>query len=247
MEPASAHPAPAQKEALDIAEKGGARQGVRQSLDRRLFLQLLAFTDCRDARPVVEELKKSGLAGALYADVNDPRGIAVLAFDEDPGFFTGRLREVLNGPNFDRLTPRPELTMLGRTYSLGYEPDLEDWLLRRPRRVVLDPAQPWAIWYPLRRTGSFNKLPHEEQMQILKEHGNIGRVFGDAGLAQDIRLASFGLDAKDNDFVIGLIGPRLHPLSAVVQSMRKTRQTSEFIQSMGPFFVGKALWQSRPA
>jgi hypothetical protein len=25
--------------------------------------------------------------------------------------------------------------------------------------------------------------------------------------------------------------------------MRKTRQTSEFLESIGPFFVGKAIWQ----
>ncbi|MBI4423274.1 MAG: chlorite dismutase family protein [Elusimicrobia bacterium] len=233
-----------QKEILDLAEKGGARQGVRQSLDRRLFMQLLAFTGCRDSAPLVEALKASGLAAVLYADVNDPRGGAVLAMDEDPGLFAGRWRELLARAPFDALAFRAESTMLGRTYSLGYEPDLEDWLIRRPRRVVLDAAQPWAIWYPLRRTGAFAKLPHEEQMQVLKEHGNIGRAFGDAGHAQDIRLACFGLDARDNDFVIGLVGPKLSPLSAVVQSMRKTRQTSEFIQSMGPFFVGKALWQS---
>ena len=233
-----------QKEALDIAEKGGVRQGARQSMDRRLFLRLTVFTDCRDPRPLVEELRKSGLASVLYLDASDPRGVGVLAFDEDPGLFTGRLREVLNGPNFDRLTLRPEMTMFGRTYALGYEPDLEDWLLKRPRRVVLEPAQPWAIWYPLRRTGTFSKLPHEEQMRVLKEHGNIGRAFGDAGLAQDMRLACFGLDAKDNDFIIGLIGPRLDPLSLCVQAMRKSRQTSEFLSSLGPFFVGKALWQS---
>jgi hypothetical protein len=26
--------------------------------------------------------------------------------------------------------------------------------------------------------------------------------------------------------------------------MRKTKQTSQYIQSMGPFFVGYAVWQS---
>jgi hypothetical protein len=26
--------------------------------------------------------------------------------------------------------------------------------------------------------------------------------------------------------------------------MRRTRQTSEFMEKMGPFFVGRALWQS---
>lgn len=233
-----------QKETLDLAEKGAIRQGVRQSLDRRLFIRLLAFTGCRDARPLVQALEVSGLESVLYLDAHDPRGVAVLGLDEDPCVFTGRWRELLTRPPFESLSLRPEYAMLARTYSLGYEPDLEDWLIHRPRRVVLDKAQPWAVWYPLRRTGAFAQLTHEEQMQVLKEHGNIGRRFGGAGHAQDIRLACFGLDSRDNDFVIGLIGPRLHPLSAVVQEMRKTRQTSEFIQSMGPFFIGKALWQS---
>jgi len=35
-------------------------------------------------------------------------------------------------------------------------------------------------------------------------------------------------------------GRELHPLSHV-QAMRKTRQTSEFIAEMGPFFVGHVL------
>ena len=41
--------------------------------------------------------------------------------------------------------------------------------------------------------------------------------------------------------MIGLVGHTLHPLSHLVQAMRKTRQTSEFIAHMGPFFVGRVL------
>ena len=33
--------------------------------------------------------------------------------------------------------------MLGRTYSIGYEPDLPEILLHRPRRTVLNPA--WTL------------------------------------------------------------------------------------------------------
>jgi hypothetical protein len=29
--------------------------------------------------------------------------------------------------------------------------------------------------------------------------------------------------------------------------MRATRQTAQYIQSMGPFFVGRTVWQSRLA
>ena len=44
--------------------------------------------------------------------------------------------------------------------------------------------------------------------------------------------------------MIGLVGRELHPLSHLVQAMRKTRQTSEFIEKMGPFFVGYVLGSS---
>jgi chlorite dismutase len=81
-------------------------------------------------------------------------------------------------------------------------------------------------------------------MQILKEHGQIGRRFGDAGAAADVRLACHGLDKNDNDFVIGLIGKELHPLSALVEAMRPTTQTSQYIEKLGPFFVGRAIWRT---
>ena len=46
-------------------------------------------------------------------------------------------RELLNAPSFDELPLKPEFSMLGRTYASGFESDLDDWLLRRPRRVLL--------------------------------------------------------------------------------------------------------------
>jgi chlorite dismutase len=72
----------------------------------------------------------------------------------------------------------------------------------------------------------------------------LGRAYGEADLAHDVRLACQGLDVRDNDFVIGLVGRALHPLSHLVQAMRKTVQTSQYLQSLGPFFVGRVLWQS---
>ena len=151
----------------------------------------------------------------------------------------------LKTPEFAALTPKLEYSMLGRTYALGHEPDLQDWLLEKPKRAVTNRDSLWAVWYPLRRSGAFSALPPEELTPIMREHGKIGHAFGDAGYAQDVRLACFGLDKNDNDFVIGLIGAELYPLSACVQAMRKTRQTSQYIQQMGPFFVGKAIWQSQ--
>lgn len=246
--PSSAPPhAPASDApALDLRERGGVKDGQPQLCDRRLFVSLSAFTGCRDARPLAEALAGCGLECALYEEVNDPQGVAVLAMTEDPAALLDALRPVLRSGPFAGLAPKPEFAMLGRTYALGYEPRLEDWLLHRPRRVALDPASPWAVWYPLRRSGAFARLPKAEQQEILKEHGVIGRRFGDAGFAQDVRLACHGLDKNDNDFVIGLVGKELHPLSALVETMRGTVQTSQYLTNLGPFFVGRALWRSAP-
>ncbi len=228
----------------DLSEKGGIRNGQPQRSDQRLFMQLLAFGGCHDSRALADALARAGVTGVLYEDVNDPRGIALLTFDEDPAFFVDRVRPLLNAAPFTSLVQKPEYTMLGRTYAIGYEPDLADVLLQRPRRTVLNPAWRWAVWYPLRRSGRFAQLPADEQRVILAEHGAIGMSFGAADYAHDIRLACHGLDKDDNDFIVGLIGKELFPLSAVVQAMRKTQQTALYLERLGPFFVGRAVWQT---
>jgi len=228
----------------DISEKGGMKNGQPQRSDRRLFMQFCAFGGCADARPLGGALARGGVDGVLYEDVNDPRGVGLLTFSQDPAAFLDRVRPVLNDAPFAALAQKPEYTMLGRTYSLGYEPDLLDALLDRPRRTVLNSAWNWAVWYPLRRSGRFAQLPIEEQRVILAEHGAIGMSFGAGDYAHDIRLACHGLDHDDNDFIVGLVGKELFPLSAIVQAMRKTQQTALYLERLGPFFVGRAVWQA---
>jgi chlorite dismutase len=228
----------------DISEKGGNRNGEPQRSDQRLFMQLLVFGGCADARSLVDRVAAAKLTAVVYEDVNDPRGVALLSVSQDPASFLDRARPLLNVPPFAALVQKPEYTMLGRTYSLGYEPDLQETLLERPRKTVLNPAWPWAVWYPLRRSGRFAQLPTDEQRVILAEHGAIGMSFGAGDYAHDIRLACHGLDKSDNDFVIGLIGKDLYPLSKIVETMRKTQQTSLYLERLGPFFVGRAVWQS---
>jgi chlorite dismutase len=228
----------------DISEKGGMKDGQAQRSNVRLFMQFMAFGGCANAEPLADALARAKISGVLYEDVNDPRGVGLLTFNEDPDYFLDRVRPVLNGPGFSVLIQKQEYTMLGRTYSIGYEPDLTDVLLQRPRRTVLNPEWKWAVWYPLRRSGKFAQLPADEQRVILAEHGAIGMSFGAGDYAHDIRLACHGLDKDDNDFVIGLIGKDLYPLSAIVQTMRKTQQTSLYLERLGPFFVGRVIWQS---
>lgn len=230
---------------LDLSEKGKDKEGQPISLDRRLFMQFLAYGDCQDAQPLIEALEQAEIEGVLYADVNDRQGLGLLTVSENPDFYVSRLRRFLNQPPFVELTPKPDYTMFGRTYTLGHETDLEETLLNRPRRKLLDPAWAWAIWYPLRRVKGFELIPEQEQRVVLMEHGGIGFTFGKAGYATDIRLACHGLDKNDNDFVVAILAHELYPASAVVQTMRKTKQTSQYLESLGPFFIGKAMWQSK--
>ena len=232
-------------EAPDLREHGAARDGVPQTIERRLFMQLQVFTGCLKPAEMVSALKTSGLESVVYLDVNDPQGVAVLLMSEDPAFFTGKGREVLTQEPFLSLKRRPELTMTGRTYAGGREPDLEDWLLQKPRRNAFNPELKWAVWYPLRRKPEFELLTKEEQGKILFEHARLGMSYGASGLAHDIRLACYGLDQNDNEFILGILSPDLHALSRLVQDMRKTQQTARYIQSLGPFFVGKVFFQSK--
>ena len=210
----------------DVAEHGRTAEGETTSLDRRLFMQLQAFGAAGDTGALVSALEAAGVEGTLYEDVSDPTGVALLTLSEAPDAFVSELRGFLQSPPFSELAPKPKLTMLGRTYAIGHEQDLEETLVERPRRRVLDPSLRWAIWYPLRRAGSFEQLSRKEQNAILMEHGGVGMA--------------------DNDFVVGLLGPELHPLSIIVQRMRKTRQTSLHLERLGPFFVGRVAWQSNP-
>ena len=122
------------------------------------------------------------------------------------------LRALFNRRPFADFTHKPEFDMLGRTYSIGYEPDLEDTLFTKPRSKMLNPANRWAVWYPLQRSKKFQTLPADHQRRILAEHGSLAKRYGAGGHAADVRLACHGLDKNDNDFIVGLLGPNLHPL-----------------------------------
>jgi chlorite dismutase len=212
-----------------------------QTLDRRLYLELQAFTGVADAQALLGELERSGAEGVVYEELADPRGAALMVIDEQPGRLATLTRELAGSEALDGSERVARMAMLGRTYGSGREPDLEDWLLAAPRRKLADPRSAWAVWYPLRRTGDFYRLPDSERGRILAEHGRIGGIFATAGYADDVRLECFGLDPDDNEFVIGLLGPRLDWLSRLVKAMRATEQTARYIERLGPFFVGRRV------
>lgn len=237
---------------IDVNEYGGKRDGERQAMDRRLFMQLLvldapagghATDDLGEALAL--EMQKRRIAGVVYADTMSPNGLGLLTWSEDPAHFVRAVRPLFSDDRIGRLVVRPKWSMMGRTYATGHEPDLAFFLLERPIKNALEDAYAWHVWYPLRRSGAFARLDPAEQGAILREHAVIGHAYGQQELVHDIRLACHGLDEADNEFVIGLVARDLHRLSHLVQTMRKTRQTSEFIQQMGPFFVGHVVHRIR--
>jgi chlorite dismutase len=236
---------------IDVNEYGAKRDGERQVSTRRLFMQLLVF-DCpprpdEAAAQLVAELDGREVPFVLYADVGNPFGLGLLTWTEDPWMFASKVRDAVVASAREGLRLLPELTMVGRTYSNGHEQDLEDALLRRPVRNVANEAYAWHVWYPLRRKGEFAALSPHDQAMILREHAQIGMAYGQQELAHDIRLACHGIDTQDNEFVIGLVGRELYPLSHLIQRMRSTKQTSEYILKMGPFFVGHVYYRGRAA
>src|SRR5262245_11425406 len=116
---------------IDVSERGAPKDGQPQVIDRRLFMQLLVFS-CPDARDPAataaslgRAMEQGGVPAVIYEDANDPQGIGLLTWSEDPAMFVTAVRPALNSIEPRVLRLRPELTMLGRTYSSGFEPDLQ--------------------------------------------------------------------------------------------------------------------------
>ena len=169
---------------IDTRERGAPRDGEPQHLDKRLFMQLLVFqvptgTSIKaNQEALLSALREAKVPGVVYADANDPRGVALLSFGEDPAIFVDAVRPMFEAEPMRDWALRPELTMIGRTYSSGYEQDLAYWLLERPRETVLNEEWTWAVWYPLRRTGAFEQHETREKGGILREHATLGRAYG---------------------------------------------------------------------
>ncbi|MCX7626499.1 MAG: chlorite dismutase family protein [Candidatus Sumerlaeaceae bacterium] len=233
----------------DVREVGMPIRGLTRAMDRRLYLHFVAYRGQVSGEVIRRAIWEAAvpfpsMPWVLYADAVDVRAFAVAAWHENPEQLMDFMRELAIRPPFDQCEVDVERTMYGRTYATGREHDLEEALLKRPSHHLLQPHWNWAVWYPLRRKPEFEKLTPKEQGQILMEHAMMGRVYGECDYAHDVRLACHGLDRHDNEFIVALVGANLHRLSRLVQQMRKTRQTSEYIQSLGPFFVGRVVARS---
>ena len=112
---------------VDINEYGGKRDGERQSLDRRLFMQLLVFDvpptiDPEEAtQALIAALEAREVPAVVYEDAMSPLGLGLLTWSDDPAHFITAVRPCFRDTPLRALVPRDGWAMLGRTYASGYE------------------------------------------------------------------------------------------------------------------------------
>jgi hypothetical protein len=112
---------------------------------------------------------------------------------------------VLNGAGFSVLTR--SRTARCRAHVIGYEPTPEVCCTGRSERCS---TRHGSGRFGIRCDGGTGSCPPTSSV-ILAEHGTIG-CSASATTARHC-LACHGPDTDDNDFVIGLIGKDLYPLS----------------------------------
>ena len=230
---------------LSLAERGKTAEGAPQSLDRRLFVQLLAYTGCPDAAPLAEAADQAGVGGVVYESAQDPQGVAVALFHEDPAFFVEDGRRLHTSAPFRDLAPLPALTMLGRTYSIGYEQDLLGTLVARPVKTMTNPDVV---------VGRVVPAPAERPVRAGAARGAAADAHGARRDRPGVRgrrptpttsaSRATGWTRTTTDFVAGLVGKSLFPLSKPSSSGcgRRARRPSSSSR-LGPFFAGRAVWQ----
>jgi len=213
---------------------------TRTESPERLYMQFLALTGCADVQPLLAPLAVRKLDCVLYKYANDPLGIGLLTLADDPAVFTNQLRDMLSARPYQALTVRPEYSMLGRAFCRDAG-DTDESTMHAARTTVMNPHRRWAVWYLLRRARQFAGLPQEEQNRLLDEVEAATKI--EAGDAGQVRLKCHGLDAHDNDLFVGLVGSDLDELSTMVERYRETEYVNSCLDSLGPFFVGQAIWQ----
>ena len=186
---------------IDVLERGAERDGAPQVMDRRLFMQLLAF-DCatthdpaREVASLGKALESAGVAGVIYEDVNAPRGLALLTWSEDPEAFVARVRPILAAPEPYGYRNKMEFTIAGEPATIGLhaserydvvldiercllQSDALNALLEEFRRQVRERAL--SVWDPETERGLLRFL-------MLREGRNTGEAMVNVvGAAPDV-------------------------------------------------------------
>src|SRR3954464_5688906 len=97
-------------ERIEVSERGAPRDGIPQTMDRRLFMQLTVFESDKSLAPadalknLGAALKRRNVPSVIYEDVTTPHGLGVLSWSEEPLDFAPKLRPVFGDPEAASLT-----------------------------------------------------------------------------------------------------------------------------------------------
>src|SRR5690606_8653873 len=98
-----------------------------QRLDQRLFMQLIVVSALDRSKnlgiSLGEEIHSRGVGVVVYEDVCDPLGYGILTYSTNPAVFTEKVRPAMRTESLGDYEVRHDLSMMGRTYSTGYEQD----------------------------------------------------------------------------------------------------------------------------
>src|SRR5579864_1362515 len=110
--------------AIDVHEYGGKKDGAKQSMNRRLFMQLLVFRVHEGSADAVATgllaaMRARKVPGVVYADAMDPRSVGLLSWGEDPAAFVKHVRPLFIEGSLAHVELRDDYAMIGRTYGTG--------------------------------------------------------------------------------------------------------------------------------
>ncbi len=209
--------------------------------DNTLFVQLQVFDIEPAAGPralvsaLSRRLREKRIDGVIYGDANDHRGLGLLTWASDPAAILENVHALLGGKRFSALTPRPGWVMFGRVSGESADAVPE---------VVLHAEQRWATWYPTRNKPEWGTLDKAKKTAAQKEHGAVAKKFIDNDKVSYVRLSCNGLDPEDNDHIFGLTATSLEDISLLQEAMRGTSQIANYVDKIGPVFVGRKVWQN---
>ena len=233
---------------IDVNEYGGKKDGERQAMNRRLFMQLLVFDapagEAADeiGKDLAAQLRHNAIAGVVYADASSPRGLGLLTWSEDPAHFVQAVRPLFarrlaaqGGPAPAVRDARPHLRHGPRAGPRARAP-----APRHPERDERRSTRGTSGTRSAARARSRGSTRRSRAASCASTRRSASPTARPSWRTTSASRAT-GSTPRTTSSSSASSGASSTRFSHLVQTMRKTRQTSEYIAKMGPFFVGFVL------
>ena len=210
-------------------------------------MKFTAFGGCADPQAAVAALAEDGVEGALYVDANDPQGIGLIVAAEDPGLLRDDAARAVQPPAVRGVHAqarvrhaRPHVLDRLRARSRGHA-------VHEAARQDAEPREPLGrVVSAAARRRSFRRCRPIISAASWPSTARSRNATAPAGMPPTCASRATASTRTTTTSSSACSARTCIRLSAVVQEMRKTEQTAQYLDSLGPFFVGKAVWQAKP-